>query len=457
MAFFPDTESVLCKRGMRNDLIWTHTIPFRIGLVKRIPVYLDTHALLESQYWPREKLFQLQKIRLQEVVRAAAQIPLWYWRFIKSNFGYDSSLDYDAFQRLPLNTKKDFENRHYTSYTAPIRYGELIVSRTSGSTGTPLKFYQDGSYELRQYGICGRMLQTAAAGDSQAPVVATRVRIRPGFSLDPRHFFFVQGYNSIRHRLPELVRHLQTYNERVTLYGFSSAMLELARACSELEVQLPVKSIVASGETLQISQREEIKEAFRADVFLCYTTSELGWLGFECEHHRIHINEESFYVEITDNNGTPLPEEAEGKIVVTPFDTRVMPFIRYDTGDRGSISNEFCPCGRTLRTIKVLGRQIAYLSFADNRIVSLLDLSSAFDAYSSAVRQFQVIQTSDDSITVRIVPRKKFDAIKEKLARRLTALIHPKLHMGWEMVENIPEGPNGKAVYFVRAIPEKNT
>lgn len=440
-------RTTLLKRGLRADAIWTSEFMYK-NFLKRIPMYLDTKALMESQVWPRVDLRRLQMTRLEETLASAARISMWHKRFTASQFNPNAPFDALAFSRLPLNVKKDFTSRHHGQFTLPKWRGRLLINHTSGSTGQPLRFCQDGNYELRQYAVCERMLRTATGGE-RVPVVAVRARMRPGFSLDPRHFFFLRGFNSVRHRLPQLLEHLEAYDGRVILYGFSSALLELARVCSERGITIPCKSIVASGEALQPEQRRELRDVFKVDVYLCYTTSELGWLGYECEHHRIHLNEESAYVEITDGSGTPLPPGTEGKIVVTPFDTRVMPFIRYDTGDRGSINEGPCPCGRTLRTIEVWGRYVEYVTFADNRVVSLLDVSSAFDRYARAVQQFQIVQTGDRSVTVRVIPRKFFESLKHEIADELVRLIHPGLRIDWKIVETIPEGQNGKARYFV--------
>ena len=440
-------EATLRKKWWRSDALWVSKLLYR-DPIRKIPLYLDTRIFLKSQYWPREKISKLQTARLEETLAAAARIPMWRERFTASQCDPNAPFDAHAFSRLPLNSKTDFTSRRYGQFTTPKWRGRLLMNHTSGSTGKPLTFYQDGNYELRQYAICERMLRTATGGE-RIPAVAIRARMRPGFSLDPRHFFFLRGYNSIRHRLPQLLEHLKTYGGRVLLYGFSSALLELARACSERGITIPCKSIVASGEALQPEQRRELRDVLNAEVYLCYTTSELGWLGYECEHHRIHLNEESAYVEITDSSGVPLPPGAEGKIVVTPFDTRVMPFIRYDTGDRGIIHEGPCPCGRTLQTIEVWGRYVEYLTFADDRVVSLLDISSTFDRYARAVQQFQITQTGDRSITVHVIPRKFFETLKQEIADQLVRLIHPGLRIDWKTVETIPEGRNGKACYFV--------
>src|SRR3989344_792112 len=177
-------------------------------------------------------------------------------------------------------------------------------------------------------------------------------------------------------------------------------------------------------------------------------------LGFECAHRRIHINEDvAYYFEITDDYGIPLPVGESGRLIVTGFENRVMPFIRYDTGDIGVIREDQCQCGRTLRTIEFQGRQAKLLHVGDARKVSLTDISVLFNMYYDAIRQYQIVRTGECSFTMRIVRGVQFDEEKTKneLMERFKFHIHPHVQIEWEIIDSIPEGPNGKAVYFVDA------
>ncbi len=65
-----------------------------------------------------------------------------------------------------------------------------------------------------------------------------------------------------------------------------------------------------------------------------------------------------FYPEIIDpETGEPLPDGAEGELVLTTLCKRAMPMIRYRTRDITSLVTDTCPCGRTLRRICRIGRR----------------------------------------------------------------------------------------------------
>jgi len=53
----------------------------------------------------------------------------------------------------------------------------------------------------------------------------------------------------------------------------------------------------------------------------------------------------------------PLPDGAEGELVLTTLCKRAMPMIRYRTRDITSLEPARCVCGRTLRRMRRIGRR----------------------------------------------------------------------------------------------------
>ena len=197
-------------------------------------------------------------------------------------------------------------------------------------------------------------------------------------------------------------------------------------------------------------QRKRIENILGVKLFMGYTTRELGWLGFECENRRLHINEEWAYVEIINERGERVPDGMEGSVVVTTFDNRVMPFIRYRTGDIGTISRERCPCGRTLKTIRIIGRTAYRIELGNGTSASLLEVAGAFDRFFNAIRHFQIIQKGPSDFIVRVVAGPTFPVEKNDVHNALLRVLHQDVSITWDVVDVIPETIGGKAAYFVR-------
>ena len=213
---------------------------------------------------------------------------------------------------------------------------------------------------------------------------------------------------------------------------------------------LPLKAVMVAGEHLSKQDHEYIEKSTMVPLYTLYASREVGFLGYECEWHAMHISEEWAYLEVVNEKGERLPFNQEGRIVVTTFDNRVMPFIRYELGDIGSISDVPCACGRTLRTLTFKGRTTELITLTDNRTVTLLDLAFVIGSYKNSIRQYQIIQTSPLTFTVRVIPLVRFDERREELENMLVRMLHPRVQIQWEIVEHIPESQSGKAVYFIR-------
>ncbi len=438
--------AVLRKTGLRADVLWTHPLLYwRLPLL--IPLLLDTHALMRSQYWPRTALEDLQARRLQKLLRSAGHVP--YWKALFEKIGIRHGDGRAAFAKLPIVSKKELTDAGYPAITDPRYKDRAHKDRTSGSTGRPFGFLVDRRFVLRTFAVCERMFRIAGGG-VRFPVISMRTRPRAGFALIDHEFFFLRSYSSLKNRYDIFVERALTYPDGFILYAFVSPLLELGRLTKERGIALPIRGIIATGEELQPSAKALLEETFKAPITSCYTSQELGWLAFTCENGRLHINEETALIEIVNSAGTPVPAGTEGKVVVTVFDNGVMPFIRYFNGDLGIIDDDNCPCGRSLRTIKIRGREAHIIHLPDRRDVSLLDVSATFDMYFEAVKQYQIIHTRELDFTIKVVPGHSFEVIQGTLERALLYMLHPRALIRWEIVGEIEAAQSSKAIYYIK-------
>ena len=90
-----------------------------------------------------------------------------------------------------------------------------------------------------------------------------------------------------------------------------------------------------------------------------YGLSEIIGPGVSCEcveaRDGSHIMEDHFYPEILDpDSGEPLPDGADGVLVLTTLTKEALPLLRYWTGDITSLTREPCACGRTLVRMRMI-------------------------------------------------------------------------------------------------------
>ena len=113
----------------------------------------------------------------------------------------------------------------------------------------------------------------------------------------------------------------------------------------------PLKLLVGGGEGITPRTRAELEAFWGAMLCMTYASTEAATiLGFECTHRSgYHVNEFDFCVEIADADA-----DGYGEIVLTTVSRRVMPLIRYRTGDVARWLPEPCRCGLPFRRLSPL-------------------------------------------------------------------------------------------------------
>lgn len=443
-------KSILLKRGIRSDRFLTRSL-LKLPFLRSFIVALDTYALLQSQYWPSEEIKAVQLERIRDIlIHAKKKVPFWSDKLAAAEMQPEDSFKWDDLLRIPVTYKTDFKRKPVTYFTDQDLFAQdHITFTTSGSTAEPLEFFHDYDCELRSFAICRRMFVTVSGGKF-LPVIHIRARHRYGFSNKNSWWFYAYNSNHLKYRIEKLYQLAQSLKRHFILYSFSSYVIETARLCSERKIPFRPVAIIVVGEAVRPSEKEFVESRLGTKVFNCYVTNELGWLAFDCKNHNLHINSEWAYIEIVDKEGTPLENGKEGRVIVTTFDNKIMPFIRYDVGDLGMISREPCACGKTSPVIKIVGRQTDVITLPDNRRVPLLDILGVFWRRFAFIRQYQIIQKSLDEIIVKIIPEGasiENDQLIE-IANHLRRNLHSALKIEFEIVKDIPAAPSGKKIYF---------
>jgi phenylacetate-CoA ligase len=124
---------------------------------------------------------------------------------------------------------------------------------------------------------------------------------------------------------------------------------------------LPLRAGVFGAEPWTQSMRKHIESVTNISAFDIYGLSEIIGPGvaIECpSHDGLHIFEDHFYPEIIDpETGAVLPDGQEGELVLTTLSKWAMPMIRYRTRDITALLPGTCPCGRSLRRMRRIGRR----------------------------------------------------------------------------------------------------
>lgn len=148
--------------------------------------------------------------------------------------------------------------------------------------------------------------------------------------------------------------------QRIRDYGFNVVVSDpfwlarLTEIARERGRPGAMKLLIGGGEGISARTRAELERFWGAPLCMTYASTEAATiLGFECrERAGYHVNPFDFHLEIDRPDG-----EGYGEIVLTTVSRRVMPLIRYRTGDIARWMSGPCPCGlRFPRLSPVRGR-----------------------------------------------------------------------------------------------------
>jgi phenylacetate-CoA ligase len=308
-----------------------------------------TMLLKESESWDSGRFRDYQFAQAKNVlVHAAENIPYYRKTFPEIDFYPEKIKDFDDFRRIPLLLREEVSKSPESMVDERLSLKALILKRTSGSSGIPLRIYRDRAVDAAflafRKNILGRAGYVPGVREVMfSPMVSSGGRI----SL-PYTRFGNKLILSIRHLssqwLSRFVKMIADFNPE-HIMGFPSV---LAVVSSYIKHENPavfpkLKSVISYAENIFDWQRTLIEEVFGVRVFSMYSMTEQAVIGGECEQtHKMHLHPLFGYSEFMDL--------ADGykEIVGTGFTSQCMPFIRYRTGDVVTESSDSCPgCGRS--------------------------------------------------------------------------------------------------------------
>ncbi len=188
-----------------------------------------------------------------------------------------------------------------------------------------------------------------------------------------------------------------------------------------------LKCIFTIGEPLLEEQRKCIETTFGCRILNFYGHMERVVAMSECIHGRMHVDEGYGLVELQDVGGQMSGEWGRKfRLLGTSMHNRLMPFIRYDTGDLVEVDDSCgpCPCGNRSRVIKrISGRAEDLILGEDGAVYPALFL--VFNMIDG-IQMGQIIQDELLSFRVNIYP----DADRFTVARKEELLFHLRKYLG---------------------------
>lgn len=406
---------------------------------------------------PDERRAQ-QSQRLADLLNhARAKVP--FYQSLLSNADEICALNaFEILRSLPIVTRADLQ-KNPEKFTAA---GETATANdaTGGSTGTPMRFKVDRATQIaRESSLMwadnlagwypGERIAMLWGCDRDVRCATRTFRLTLRWWIENRRWFdaFQMDASAMHDYHVQMTRFRPHY-----LIAYANVLRVFAEFLEGegLRPGYPLNAIISSAEVLTKKAREMAERVFGRPVFDRYGNREFGAMAAECrEHGGLHANPSDMIFEMIPVDGTG----GLGRIVVTYLPNRVMPFIRYDTGDLGRWTDVPCACGRTTgRFLEIAGRQSDIIRLPSGRMIHGEFFTHLFyDA--KEVRSFQFVQETPTNFVLYVEATPEgFEAWAPIWRQRVQSVLDPESRLEVVRVDNIPPTASGKRRFTISKV-----
>ena len=309
---------------------------------------------------PQNRLHALQLKRLRQAVAHCAEHSAFYAERLRGA-GVDAAKlrAIEDLRRLPFTTPAELEDAYpqgllcvpedavASAYAAATHRGGQCLA---AYTRTDLVVWSD---------LTARLL--AMAG------VTPRSVVQLAFcrGVVPEAFGLQRGVEQIGARLipasvgdkrreVELICDLNT-THLVCTPRYALEVIAAAKAMGVRLGRTRLRAGILGGENWDEHLRQRLESGLGVETYDHYGPGEILPAGIAAEcplRDGLHVFEDHFMVEVVDpESGAPMPDGAEGEVVVTSLTLEACPRLRYRTGNRAAITHHPCACGRTFARI----------------------------------------------------------------------------------------------------------
>ncbi len=368
-------------------------------------------------------------------------------------------------EKIPILKREEIRQNVDRLLTCSPKEKYLGKSTTGGTTGAPLTVYTDK--RIPREALAWRMLNWWGIHPWDNGAYLWRMRHRPGLHSFLNHlaWFPTQKFRFDCTFIDQMGTEafIKSFNrlKPPLLQGYTGAIAQLAIYLLEHPQQIhSPKAIWVTSSPLGKLQRQQIELAFQAPVYDQYGSCEVPHMAAQCAAKGpLHIHYDAVHLEFVDDNNKPVPCGEMGRILVTDLENFSFPLIRYENGDTGRALPGKCDCGINLPIMDaVAGRQSDILILPDGSTINGEYLTTIFDDFPEAIRQFQVKQDIDYNIMINYIPNPtfaEFDSVIKRIEKDFIAKVKSKVGVTFRPVDKI-ENDRGKTRFIISEAASKH-
>lgn len=363
---------------------------------------------------------------------------------------YQNFEGYKNIQDFPIINKSIIRERFQEFNSNKFENVKKYEMSTSGSSGTPFKTIQNNNKRLRNTADTIYFKQKAGFEIGFRLYYIRkwlRMHQRSWLTTKVRNIVMVNVTEFSKDYIANFITELEKDGSTQVIIAYSSALREI---CSYLDrigsgsVKNNLSCIIAMAEGLDDKTRSSLKKYFDAPVLLRYSNLENGILSLQLaeDNKNLQINMASYYIEILHlEKDVPVPKGELGRVVITDLFNYCMPFIRYDTGDLGRMTESDNYFNGSPAFVEIHGRRMDAIYDTNGAMQSsyiVFHLQSYLD-----IKQFQFIQNGKKSYVLKLNVEKSFNSELE-LVELFKSYLGEDAEIKIEYVNEVPQLSSGK-------------
>ncbi|MGB5106033.1 MAG: AMP-binding protein [Candidatus Zixiibacteriota bacterium] len=398
--------------------------------------------------------------RLQRMLRhAEATSPFYRERFRQGGFEVKTVKGCGDIADLPFLTKGDLNSRMDEILSTAFKREDLISSSTGGSSGVPLTFYRDREvtsirraqdyFFNARLGIYPGTKRAWVWGSPLDTFHLDKLKARIANFLSDRAIYFY-SFDATPDSSLEFLEQIRRFKPKA-IYAYPNMLSAMAELARERSVKVRrVGKVIVTAEPLYDWQRELFKDVFNAETFERYGSREIGTVASEGpDHVGMYIFEPSYYLEVVDERGKPLPNGQMGELVVTDLYNYAMPLIRYRTGDMVRFAEASARTNTSWRRITEVGGRVVDLVYRydGSRIAGEAIIMSLRTA--GVRNKVQIVQHSPQSMTVKhLYSEAVIPEVQGVFQEKINQILGGEVKIEYEGVAELPYDNSGKYRYI---------
>ena len=418
--------------------------------------------LERSQWWRSEDIEAQQLRQLRELAGHALANVAYYRDLAKARaLPAGAALTQESLRQWPILRKRDvLELDSALNASAwPKEHGRRISSATTGSSGHPVRLafteaaqFVTHALVLRNYfwhelDFSGKLAVInphleEARGPDWGLITGAAFRTGPIATL---------GIGAhIDRQLEWLCAEDPAY-----LQTRPTNLRAILRRSRELGLRpRALRAVITQSEMLHAGLRELARETWAVPIIDTYSCGEFGLLALQCPRHdHYHVQSESVFLEVLDEDGAPCPPGAIGRVVVTSLHNFAMPLIRYELGDYAEVGAA-CACGRGLPTLKRVVGRVRNLACDPTGRRFWPSFHAPLWLEVAPFHQIRLLQRTPEAIEVEyVMARALTEEEQSRMRKTLQGALGYPFDIRFNRVAKIGRAPEEKFEDFVSLVP----